>query len=90
MSSILKLDLRGIILPVALLNCNRTVSQLEPHECLDILIHDPEAADALARIMARSQDRLVRRVKVGGHYRIKIGPASDKGSGSTNGTADQL
>jgi TusA-related sulfurtransferase len=90
MSSIKKLDLRGIVLPVALLNCSRAVSQLESHECLEILIHDPEVGDTLSRIIERSQDRIVRRVRVGGHYRIKVGPISDKNSSDTNGTEDQV
>ena len=90
MSTTKKLDLRGIVLPVALLNCNRSVSQLESHECLEIMIHDPDAADVLERIIERSRDRSVRRVRVGGHYRIKIGPVSHKNSNGTQGKADQL
>ena len=90
MSSTKKLDLRGIVLPVALLNCNRSVSQLESHECLEIMIHDPDAADVLVRIIERSQDRTVHRVRMGGEYRIKIGPVSHKNSNSTHGKADQL
>lgn len=90
MSSIQELDLRGIVLPVALLNCNRKVSELQPHECLEILIHDPEAADVLARIIERSQDRTVRRTRVGGHHRIKIGPASQKKLNGTRGKSDGM
>ena len=80
MSSIEKLDLRGVVLPVSLLKCSHALSQMGSHDRLEVLVRDQETADELVRIIERSQDRAVHLAMVGDHYRIHIGPISDQRS----------
>ena len=80
MSSIEKLDLRGVVLPVSLLKCSHALSEMGSHECLEILIRDQESTDELVRIIERSQDRAVHLARVGDHYRIHVGPISHQRS----------
>lgn len=89
MSSTKELDLRGVVLPVSLLKCSRALSQMGSHEHLEVLIRDPEASDALVRIIERSQDRVVHRRRVGDHYRIHIGPVSHQKSNGSKGKETQ-
>ncbi|MCF8131149.1 MAG: sulfurtransferase TusA family protein [Deltaproteobacteria bacterium] len=84
MVSTAKLDLRGVVLPLALLNCSRALSQLKIQERMEVLVQDIEAADMLVKIVERSQNRAAHRSRVGGHYRIQIGPVSDKLPGGTH------
>ncbi len=76
MASMAKLDLRGFVLPLALLNCSRSLSRLKSWEQMEVLIQDPEAADMLVKIIERSQQRAVSRSREAGHYRIRIGAVS--------------
>ena len=85
MSSIEKLDLRGVVLPVSLLKYSHALSEMGSHECLEIPIHDQETADELVRIIERSQDRVVHRRRAGNHFRIRIGPISDQRSDGSKG-----
>ena len=85
MSSIEKLDLRGVVLPVSLLKCSHALSQMGSHGRLEVLVRDQETADELIRIIERSQDRVVHRRRVGNHFRIHIGPISDQGSNGSKG-----
>lgn len=74
MASMLKLDLRGVILPVALLNCCRSLWQLDKGAPMEVLISDSEAVHMLVKIIERSHDRDVRAVSIKDHFRIHIGP----------------
>lgn len=76
MTVALKLDLRGVVLPVSLLKFKSTLAQLEPEDALDVLVHDPEVARDVIKIITRSQERPTSFRKVGDHYRVHIEPLS--------------
>ena len=73
MSSKLELDLRGVGLPVCLLQCNSTLIKMNPDDMLEILVEDLEAVKALVKIVTRSQGRSIRSRREGDHYRIHVG-----------------
>lgn len=74
MGSTLQLDLRGVALPVSLLKCKRTLMDLRATDALEVLVHDPEVAEDLVKIIERSQERTIRSEREGNFYRIHIGP----------------
>jgi len=73
MSSKVELDLRGVGLPLCLLECNSTILEMNSNDVLEVLVQDPGAVEDLVRIIRRSHGRSVRSFKEGDHYRIHIG-----------------
>ena len=73
MSSTVELDLRGVGLPVCLLKCKSALAGMDSGDALDVLVEDPEVVEDLVKIIRRSQGRLIRPRREGGHYRIHIG-----------------
>lgn len=91
MGSTVVLDLRGIALPASLLECNRALMGLGEMDTLDVLVHDPEVAEDMVRIIQRSRKRTIHSQREGNFFRIRVGPdtrehpAPDPGPGA-NGT----
>jgi TusA-related sulfurtransferase len=78
MPSKLELDLRGVGLPVCLLQCNSTLIKMESDDMLEILVQDPEVVEDLIKIIRRSQGRSIKSRREGDYYRIHVGSPNRK------------
>ena len=67
-----ELNLIGVFFPVCLMKCKSTLNTLNPGECMDVLIADPEVVDELEKIIKRSEDQVIHRLKEPDHYRLRI------------------
>ena len=67
-----ELDLRGVMLPVCLLQCKNALKEMDSRQGLDILVSDPHVVEDLVRIITRSAGLAVRPRREGGHYRLCI------------------
>ena len=72
MLSIRQLNLQGIAWPVCLLKFKQNLLSLGAGQMLEVLIQDPEVADQITLIVARSEDRLIARQKDGDRVRLRI------------------
>jgi TusA-related sulfurtransferase len=69
-----ELDLRGVGLPISLLQCKNSLLAAKPEEEMVVLVRDPEVMEDLVKIIRRSHERPARSRRDGDHYRIHIGP----------------
>jgi TusA-related sulfurtransferase len=67
-----KLDLLDVAEPICLLLCKRTIETMRRGEVLDVLIRDPEAAENLVKVMARSRDEVLGLKRQGDHFHVEI------------------
>ena len=67
-----KLDLVGVGWPVCLLECKRTLNDLETGDILEISMQDPDAINELVTIVERSQDHILEMHEDPDRYRIQI------------------
>jgi len=66
------LDLRGTILPVAMLECIRAFNVMKPDGILEILVSDPETREDLFRVLQASSYSLVEVVEKNSLSRIRL------------------
>ena len=69
-----ELDLRGVGLPLSLLQCKNSLLTTKPNEEMEVLVRDPEVMEDLVKIIRRSHERPARTRREGDYYRIHIGP----------------
>ena len=67
-----ELDLRGVVLPVCLLECKNALVEMDSRQGLDILVSDPHVVEDLVRIITRSAGMAVRPRREGSHYRLHV------------------
>ena len=84
MASTAQLNLIGVVSPFCLLAFKGALVEIEPGQVLEVLVEDPEVADDLARLVDRSEDRLVGRLLGENHVCIRVQRA-----GETDATVDQ-
>ena len=72
MSSASEINLIDIGWPVSLLKCNNELIRMKHGDKLDVLVDDPEVANALMLIIDHSEDHSARLLEQNGHIRITI------------------
>ena len=72
MSTPSELNLIGVFCPVCLMKCKSTLNSMQSGETMDVLIADPEVVGELEKIIHRSDDQVIHRMKESDHYRLRI------------------
>ncbi len=67
-----ELNLIGVFFPICLLKCKSTLHAMHPGERMDVLVSDPEVLDELEKIIRRSKDQIIHRLKKPDHCRLRI------------------
>jgi TusA-related sulfurtransferase len=66
------LNLLDVAEPICLLLCKRAIETMRRGEVLDVFISDPEAAENLVKVVARSRDEVLALNRRGDHFHIEI------------------
>ena len=72
MSQKSELDLVGVVWPVCLLECKRTLKDMDSGDILEIFMQDPDAVNELVTIVGRSPDQIVEMKQDSDRFRIRI------------------
>lgn len=67
-----RLNLLEVEEPICLLLCKRAIETLRRREVLDVYIRDPEAAENLVKVVARSNDAVLGLKRQGDYFHIEI------------------
>jgi len=71
-----QLNMIGMVSPFCLLAFKAALGRLKPRQVLEVFVRDPGVAADLVCLVHHSPDRLLEKVCVGDHYRIRVERAS--------------